>query len=93
MAFIARDFERLVKEFLELIEGTAELSAYEILSQAANIERFNHTYREDVLDFYLFNNLAKVREITEQWMEEYNSIRPYDSLGGKTPYQCTSVIV
>lgn len=56
-------------------------------AQNAYIERFNRTYREDVLDFYLFNNLAEVKQITEQWLEEYNAIRPHDSLGGLPPYQ------
>mgnify|MGYP003732806499 CR=1 FL=1 len=56
-------------------------------SQNAYIERFNRTFREDVLDAYLFNSLSEVREISEQWLEEYNTIRPHEALQGLPPYQ------
>ena len=62
-------------------------------AQNAYIERFNRTYREDVLDFYLFNSLAEVREITERWVEEYNAIRPHESLDNMTSYQYAAVNV
>jgi putative transposase len=56
-------------------------------AQNAYIERFNRTFREDVLDAYLFSSLCEAREIAEQWLEEYNAIRPHDALKGLTPYQ------
>jgi len=48
------------------------------------------TYREDVLDVYLFNSLDEARRITYEWLEEYNSIRPHASLGNKTPNEFSS---
>jgi putative transposase len=43
-------------------------------AQNAYIGRFNRTFREDILDAYLFGSLAEAREIAEQWLEEYNAI-------------------
>ena len=53
--------------------------------QNSYIERFNRTYREDVLDWYLFETLQEVREITDDWMDLYNTERPHDALNDMTP--------
>lgn len=53
--------------------------------QNAYIERFNRTYREEVLDTYLFHNLEEMRTITQRWITSYNQDRPHDALGGLTP--------
>lgn len=53
--------------------------------QNGYVERFNRTYREDVLDAYLFNNLREVREISEAWMKDYNANHPHQSLEGMSP--------
>ena len=56
-------------------------------AQNAYIERFNRTFREDILDAYLFSSLEEVRHIVDPWMEEYNAVRPHEALRGFTPYQ------
>ncbi|HBQ0324527.1 TPA: transposase family protein, partial [Klebsiella pneumoniae] len=54
-------------------------------TQNAFIERFNRTYRTEILDFYLFRTLNEAREITERWLAEYNGERPHESLNNLTP--------
>ena len=54
-------------------------------NQNAYIERFNRMYREEVVSAYLFEDLDQVREITWEWMWEYNEERPHDALGKIPP--------
>ncbi len=51
------------------------------------IERFNRTYRDAILNMYVFKTLNEVRELTEIWVKEYNHERPHDSLGDLTPWE------
>ncbi|NVN82676.1 transposase [Vibrio sp. Scap24] len=44
------------------------------------MERFNRTYRNELLDMYVFSSLNQVPEMTDEWMREYNEDRPHDSL-------------
>lgn len=55
--------------------------------QNGYIERFNRIYRESILDAYLFFDLDQVRELTAEWMDEYNNRRPHESLNNLTPYE------
>lgn len=52
--------------------------------QNGYIERFNGSYRREVLDAYLFLELEEVRELIEQWVEEYNTRRPHEALDNLT---------
>lgn len=48
-------------------------------------ERFNGTYRKEILDSYVFATLNEAKIITKCWMDEYNNERPHTRLGGLTP--------
>jgi putative transposase len=53
--------------------------------QNAFIERFNRTYRDEVLNAYMFTHLEDVRTISADFLTTYNSERPHDSLGRVPP--------
>ena len=40
---------------------------------------------DSLLDAYVFESLRQVRQITRDWIHEYNEERPHDSLGKIPP--------
>jgi len=54
-------------------------------TQNSYVERFNRTFRDEILNFYVFSRLREVREIVDNWIIEYNEQRPHESLGNLTP--------
>jgi len=55
--------------------------------QNAIIERFNRSYREEVLDANLFYTVAEVQQLTDDWIQHYNNEWPHQSLRFKTPVE------
>jgi putative transposase len=55
-------------------------------TQNAYIERFNRTYREEVLDVYAFSSLDEVRDESTRWQYVYNADRPHTALDRQTPW-------
>lgn len=53
--------------------------------QNGYVERFNRTYREEVLNCYVFETLGEVRRMTSEWLTRYNELRTHESLGNLSP--------
>ena len=54
-------------------------------NQNAFIERFNKSFREEVLDTNLFNTLSEAQEAAENWLEDCKEYRPHEPLGNLSP--------
>ena len=81
--FTSNDFELWAKErgiTIQYIQPGRPM-------QNGYIERFNRLYREAVLDAYLFFDLYQVKQLTSEWMEEYNQRRPHEALNNLTPVE------
>ena len=56
-------------------------------TQNAYIERFNGTFRREVLDAHLFTSIRQVRQVVDEWLLEYNTERPHQALKFMTPVE------
>ena len=54
-------------------------------AQNAYIERFNGTYRVEVLDAHQFRTLSEARTITDAWLTIYNEKRTHSAIGHLPP--------
>ncbi|QXV63848.1 transposase [Mucilaginibacter sp. 21P] len=50
--------------------------------QNGYIERFNRTFRENMLDAYPFERINEVQALADESMEDYNYNRLHEALGG-----------
>lgn len=79
--FTSKDFELWCREegiIIQFIQPGKPM-------QNGFIERFNGSYRREVLDAYIFFELFEVRKLTEEWIDEYNYRRPHEGLKNVTP--------
>lgn len=79
--FIAKDFSDWCKsqeiKIIYIQPGKPMQNAY--------IERFNGSFRRDVLDAHWFKTLDEVRQCAENWRIDYNMKRPHDALNNMSP--------
>ena len=79
--FTSKDFELWCREqgiIIQYIQPGRPM-------QNGFIERFNGSYRREILDAYVFFELHEVRKLTAEWMDEYNHRRPHEGLNNATP--------
>ena len=55
--------------------------------QNAYCESFNSIFRTTCLDRCLFMSMTEARVVINDWLREYNEVRPHGSLEGTTPTQ------
>ena len=53
---------------------------------------FNSIFRTTCLDRWVFSSLTEARVVINQWLEEYNTIRPIGVLGGIKPEQFFDIL-
>ena len=56
-------------------------------TQNSYIERYNRTYRDEILNMYVFRAFSEFRELNECWINERSEEWPHDSLSDLTPYE------
>ncbi|MPR35330.1 transposase [Cytophagaceae bacterium SJW1-29] len=49
------------------------------------MDRFNETFKREVLNANAFSSLAQVRRTGDAWLVEYNTERPHQALKFMTP--------
>ncbi|HEX9672864.1 MAG TPA: integrase core domain-containing protein [Burkholderiales bacterium] len=65
--------------------GDIVLVPFPFTDHTAFSERFNRSYRDEVLDAYVFADLRDVRQISREWLRTCNEERSHDSLGSLPP--------
>lgn len=79
--FTAHHFQNWATQNVILLDFTEPGSPY----QNGYVERFNRTFREDILDANWFDTLQEVKTLANEWVIFYNEQRPHDALNGLTP--------
>ena len=56
-------------------------------TQDAYTERFNSSFRCELLAAHMFSSLAHVRQLVDDWLSDYNTQRPHQALNFMTPLE------
>ena len=58
--------------------------------QNGYVERFNGSFRRELLNAYVWRSLSDFRVKAEEYRQDFNTCRPHDSLGDLTPVEYAS---
>ena len=67
--------------------GDADLVIVDCRFDLADPDGGRKSYAEGHIPAAVFMDLNQVREETERWLEDYNTIRPHESLGDVSPVE------
>lgn len=56
-------------------------------TQNTHIECFNGSFSRELLDAHLFCSLAHMRQLVDEWMDDYNTQWPHQALNFMTPIE------
>ena len=79
--FTSPDFTQVLKDERIKISMDGKGRALDNIS----IERFWRTLKQDEIYLHEYRNMQEARDRINKFINEYNSIRPHQSLNGKTP--------
>lgn len=76
---------RVARSLCQQVGQAAPIAPRRVHSARRSVGDRLRSYREAVLDMFVFQTLNEVREQTEKWLKEYNEERPHDALRDMTP--------
>lgn len=86
--YIAHAFEKFCEDekinHIKIQKGKPTQNSY--------VERFNGSFRKDILDAFIFQTKPQMQEYTDEWMEDYNQHHPHESLGDQSPIEFAHAI-
>ena len=84
--FISRDME--LRAYQNGV--TSDFSRPGKPTDHAFMESFNGTFRSECLNTHCFLSLDDARHETEDWLGDYNEVRPHSAIGNKPPIEMRS---
>ena len=57
------------------------------------VESFHDKFRDECLSTHWFRDLPEAQHWIEAWQEDYNTVRPHQGLGNRTPAEYALLLV